>query len=274
MMKNYYRTGQFAKKACVSERTLRFYDQVGLLSPSHYSASGYRLYTDDDYPRLQQILGLKYLGFSLDEIHKCLKNGPQEVQAALSIQKAMMIEEKRHLEQIISAIETTEAQLAQGPADWEPIIQVIEAIQKQAKDAWIKKYFNDEQIETLGRLSAGVYTAEDRQKLAHWGKDWSEADQRQADRRWTELIAGVKRLVATGADPAGAEAQALAGEWSNLILEFTHGDPGIAAGLNRWWQAHDQLPAGQAPIAKGLSDQEAAFIQRALDFYAPSSREE
>ena len=57
-MKNvYYRTGEFARKASVSVRTLRYYDRLGLLSPSTYSEAGYRLYTDQDFPRLQQILG-------------------------------------------------------------------------------------------------------------------------------------------------------------------------------------------------------------------------
>ncbi|TMC89515.1 MAG: MerR family DNA-binding transcriptional regulator [Chloroflexi bacterium] len=51
MGQHYYHTGQFAQKASVSIRTLRYYDKVGLLSPSQYTEAGYRLYTDPEIPR-------------------------------------------------------------------------------------------------------------------------------------------------------------------------------------------------------------------------------
>ena len=68
MGQHYYHTGQFAQKASVSIRTLRYYDKVGLLSPSQYTEAGYRLYTDTDFLSIQQILALKFLGFSLEEL--------------------------------------------------------------------------------------------------------------------------------------------------------------------------------------------------------------
>ena len=67
-MNRYYTSGQFAKKANVTVRTIRFYDKQGILRPSKISEAGYRLYTDEDFGRLQKILSLKYLGFSLEEI--------------------------------------------------------------------------------------------------------------------------------------------------------------------------------------------------------------
>ncbi len=68
MDQGFYHTSQFAEKASVSVRTLRYYDSVGLLCPAEYTEAGYRLYTDSDLSRLQQILALKFLGFSLEEI--------------------------------------------------------------------------------------------------------------------------------------------------------------------------------------------------------------
>ena len=79
MDKRLYRTGQFARKASVSISTLRYYDKEGLLAPTEYSESGYRLYTDEDLVNLQQILALKFLGFSLDEIKALfVQPGPSE----------------------------------------------------------------------------------------------------------------------------------------------------------------------------------------------------
>lgn len=73
MDRQHYTTSQFAQKAAVTARTLRFYDKVGLLSPSEYTEAGHRLYSDKDLWSLQQILALKFLGFSLEEIKVCLQ---------------------------------------------------------------------------------------------------------------------------------------------------------------------------------------------------------
>jgi MerR family transcriptional regulator, thiopeptide resistance regulator len=54
--------------AQIRARTLHYYDEIGLLSPSHRSDAGYRLYTTGDVVRLQQIRSLRHLGFSLEEI--------------------------------------------------------------------------------------------------------------------------------------------------------------------------------------------------------------
>ena len=60
--------GEVAKKMGVTVRTLQYYDKEGLLSPSAESDGGRRLYTDKDLVMLNQIISLKSLGFSLDDI--------------------------------------------------------------------------------------------------------------------------------------------------------------------------------------------------------------
>ena len=66
----YYTSGQFAKKAHVTLRAIRYYDKQNILKPSARTAAGARLYTDADLAKLQQILLLKYLGFSLEDIRE------------------------------------------------------------------------------------------------------------------------------------------------------------------------------------------------------------
>ena len=56
--------------AQVTLRTIRYYDQHDILKPSLVTPSGARFYTDEDFAKLQQILLLKFLGFSLDEIRE------------------------------------------------------------------------------------------------------------------------------------------------------------------------------------------------------------
>ena len=66
----YYSSGEFAKMAQVTLRTIRYYDKQNILKPSYVNDYGARFYTDEDLAKLQQILLLKYLGFSLDEIQE------------------------------------------------------------------------------------------------------------------------------------------------------------------------------------------------------------
>lgn len=66
----YYSSGDFARMAHVTLRTIRYYDKQNILKPSFVTESGARFYTDEDLARLQQILLLKYLGFSLDDIRE------------------------------------------------------------------------------------------------------------------------------------------------------------------------------------------------------------
>jgi MerR family transcriptional regulator, thiopeptide resistance regulator len=259
-----YRTGEFARKASVTVRTLRYYDKVGLLRPSAHTEAGYRLYTDEDLLRLQQILALKFLGFALDEIRRWLRSGPALLHQALAIQKAMMREKRAQLDVIITAIEETEALLHADTHDWEPIVHIIEVIQMQQTPEWVKKYFTDAQLRTMQELSEASYTDEDRQKLAQWGSGFSEADQQAAIEQWGAVGAELQRLVAIGADPAGAEAQALVRRQRALIAAFTHGDPGVERGLRTFYKNLGKLPAEQAPFAVSRSAEEQAFLQQAM----------
>ena len=64
----HYRIGDFANKAGVTVRTIRYYDRIGLLRPTSRSDANQRLYSELDFARLQQILTLKLIGLSLEEI--------------------------------------------------------------------------------------------------------------------------------------------------------------------------------------------------------------
>ena len=131
MKPHFYSTSSFAQKASVTIRTLRYYDKVGLLSPSCHTESGYRLYTDPDLLHLEQILALKFLGWSLDEIKRFLQNRPMNMQEALTFQKMMMEKKRAHVDAIIQAIIAGEAILQSNPYDLEAILQVLQVIQRK-----------------------------------------------------------------------------------------------------------------------------------------------
>lgn len=99
----------------VTVRALQYYDRQGLLSPSAESAGGRRLYADKDLIRLHQILSLKHLGFSLDDIKNRLSslNTPADVAQALSEQAAAVQEKIEVLSESLREIEALKAEVLQ-----------------------------------------------------------------------------------------------------------------------------------------------------------------
>ena len=251
----------------MSVRTLRYYDKVGLLVPSLHTGAGYRLYSDEDLLSLQQILALKFLGFSLEEIKVYLQTDPMQLQEALASQKAMMKEKRSQLDAIIQAIDEAEKLLQTNQCNWEAIMSVIQVMQMEQNKDWVNKYFTPEQQKKMEELSRKSYTEQDAQKLAEWGKGWSEEDQQIANQQWSAVSTELKRLVASGKDPASPEAQALAKRNSELISQFTHSDPAIEAGLKRWWQNLNELPVEEKPIQQPYGEEEAKFLQKAVVIY-------
>lgn len=230
-------------------RTLRYYDRVGLLSPTAYTEAGHRRYTDTDFARLQQILALKFLGFSLDEISRCLSAGPQQLRDALLLQRAMLEKSRARLDRLISALAHAETVLRDNEGDWETVIKLIRLF-KMNQD-----------------FTQQYYTEEQREKLAEWGKHWTAEDQKVASRRWEAAMAELRRLVASGEDPAGPAGQALAREWHDLVQSFTHGDRGIAQGLAAMYTDIAQMPEESRPIAMPFDEAGGTFIEQALKIY-------
>lgn len=124
----YYSSSEFARMAKVSLRTIRFYDKKNLLKPSYVNPNGARFYTDGDFIRLQQILLLKYLGFSLDEIREMLvaENDYHFLLNSLNIQKKLVQERIDQLQIIANAIDnTTETIKSHKEIDWSNMLELI-----------------------------------------------------------------------------------------------------------------------------------------------------
>ena len=127
-MNRYYTSGEFAKKAHVSIRTIRYYDQKNLLKPSTYTGSGARRYTDSDFAKLQQILLLKYLGFSLSDIREMtLGSGDRQLLIdSLQIQKRLVEERLKEMQNVATAIDSTSSTLKAGQeVDWSKMLDLI-----------------------------------------------------------------------------------------------------------------------------------------------------
>ncbi len=215
-----WKVGELAKRTGVSVRALHHYDEIGLLSPSHRSQAGYRLYTEIDVARLQQIRSLRALGFSLEEARDFLKRPEVTPDRVLRLHIA-------HLKEQIAAQQSLADRLEQVARRWrsdenvptEEFLQIIEVTNM------IGKYYTPEQMEQM------------KQRREMLGEDHI----RQAEAEWPELIAKVQAEMDRGTDPADERVQALARRWKELVEEFTGGDPGIAKSVGRMWQEETNI---------------------------------
>lgn len=114
-----YSVNQLAKMANVSVRTIHYYDQIGLLTPSFVKKNGYRYYQEDQLLQLQQILLFKELEFSLDQIRRILDSPNFDQVAALVDQHELLSTKKNRIEKLMHTINQTIDNLRQG-TDFSP----------------------------------------------------------------------------------------------------------------------------------------------------------
>ena len=120
-----YSTGQFAKLANVTERTIRYYDKIGLLKPSFVMENGYRRYTQSDLLKLQKILSLKHMGFSLEEIYPMVSK-EQNIKESFSMQIDLLDSQIKHLQVIRDSMESFVQNVDEKNIDWNQIISLLQ----------------------------------------------------------------------------------------------------------------------------------------------------
>ncbi|MFW5709594.1 MAG: MerR family transcriptional regulator [Chloroflexota bacterium] len=108
-----FKIGDFSKLSQVSSKALRYYDDIGLLKPKHVDRfTGYRYYSVDQLPRLNRIIALKELGFSLEQVTRLLKDdiSAEQIQGMLRMKEA---EIERHIEAEQQRLRRVQARLQQ-----------------------------------------------------------------------------------------------------------------------------------------------------------------
>ncbi|MGQ1799084.1 MerR family transcriptional regulator [Kocuria oceani] len=124
--------GEMAERAQVSLRTLRHYDAIGLLPPSGRSEGGFRLYTEDDYRRLQTVQGMKALGWSLEQITEVMYTLTElETPQTPARHHALL----RDLAEYTTQADRQRARLAEGLSRADALIQTLQRQQSRAVEA-------------------------------------------------------------------------------------------------------------------------------------------
>lgn len=207
--------GALAKRVGVSIRTLRYYDEIGLLAPARHTAAGYRLYGTGDVARLQQIRSLRQLGFSLDDIQTLLRDPAYSPLQTIELHLERVRAQTRALHQLEDRLGALAAHFrTTDEPTTEEFLRVMETM------TMVEQYYSPEQLDALSKR---------REELG-------EAGMRQAEAEWETLRAQVKAEMEAGTDPADPKVQALAAKWRSLVDAFTGGDPGIRANLQKVWE--------------------------------------
>jgi len=241
-----FQAREFAELTGVTVRTLHYYDRVGLLKPSRYTGAGYRLYSERDLARLEQIVALKFIGFSLKEIKDLLRRNSLDMSVALRRQREAIEEKLRRLELAIQAIQRAEYVIGTTrESGWETFIKIIEVINMQHDMDWSRKYYSEEAQSEIARRAATI----PREVIE------------QAQRDWAILIKEVGAAVAAGEDPGGEKAGGLAARWSELLKGFTGGNAEIQKGLNKMYADKANWPAA---MPRPFNDEVQAFIVAAM----------
>ncbi|MCL2201753.1 MAG: MerR family transcriptional regulator [Oscillospiraceae bacterium] len=140
----------------VTVRTMQYYDKIGLLLPSAQSEGGLRLYTNKEVVKLHQILSMKRLGFTLEEIKKWLpaQNTPGEVSDVLLRQAEELREKIRSMSEILAAIEKLNGEVLQtNNVDWAEYAEILSLLQAKSELYWAAKHLSDEVSVALTSIS-------------------------------------------------------------------------------------------------------------------------
>ena len=204
----YMTVGEVAKKMGTTVRTLQYYDKEGLLSPSAESEGGRRLYTDKDLVTLHQILSLKSLGFSLDDIKRRLISleTPTDVATALTEQADSIREKIEQLTDSLTAIEQLKTEVLQmRTVNFKKYADIIVNLQIKNDSYYLIKRFDDDTLDHIRNQF-------DRES----GLDFMD--------RFNRLSDEIVQLQEENELPESEKCQRVVKEYWGLIMEFTNGD--------------------------------------------------
>lgn len=219
-----WRVGELAARMGLSVRTLRYYDEIGLLSPSNAPMRD-TVFTPpvtSDVVRLQRIKSLRTLGFDLQESQECLERPAFPLQRVVELHLAQPKERIELQRRPCDLPERVAARLGPGEgASSERLVDTIMEVIEMSER--LHKYYAPKQLEYLEQRRNEV----------------GEVRIRGGEAEWAGLMEQVRAEMEAGTDPSNERVQALARRWMGLVREFTGGDPEIERSLSTMWQQEE-----------------------------------
>lgn len=227
----------------VSVKTLHHYDKIGLLSPKLRQENNYRLYSEKDLSRLQQIIALKFFGFDLKQIAALLAQEKPAI-SDFSVQATMLQEKADALHKASQMMQQLVEECEQDTSiTWGKTCKMIEVFQmtQQLESTWVKQIFNQQELKQYAELEAKMFSPDN-------------IESRKAfEKRWDVLMTDLKEGMAH--DPHSAVGIALV-ERMMLWVNELYGKE----------YAHLRTKKMEQGFGEGLGLEEAGFSQSSVDW--------
>lgn len=238
-----FRIGEVAKRAGVTVRTLHYYEEIGLLTPSERTSTGHRRYGRAAIERLQQIKSLQQMGLSLAEIEALLKGqrtSPTEIveEHLLKIQK-----ERAALEQIENKLQLLLLHLKDNNLE------------------------DDETVEVLFSAMEAMNRYEDALTPKQWAaiKEKHSSAQEAAETEWNQSLLELRQEMEAGTPPNSARVQACINRWSHAMKAFLpESETSMVAFMMHMFQQDEQTLNEH-----GMDPELLAYIQETMGMSNP-----
>src|SRR5690349_3152892 len=158
------KVGELARRTGLTVRTLHHYDEIGLLKPSQHTESGHRLYSAGDVTRLQQVVSLRQLGFSLEEVRDCLDKPGFSVLEVLGLHATRLRDQIEFQRRLCDRLDALAIRLqSAGDVSADEFLRAIEEM------TMIEKLYTPEQMKQFAEAGAQVGQAEIEAVQNGWG---------------------------------------------------------------------------------------------------------
>lgn len=172
----------------ISVQTLHYYDRIGLLKPSLRQDNGYRLYSETDLLKLQQIIALKFFSFELAQI-KAIVADPKEGIPALKDQVQILEQKAKNYAAASDTLNGIIHEVADnGSIPWETVIKSIEVyhMTEQLEHSWVKEIFTPEELKEYATFEAQLKANATPKNKSDFEKSWQDLIQEIADNLETD----------------------------------------------------------------------------------------
>lgn len=245
---NRWTTGQVSKQRNISVRTLRYYDQIGLLTPSYKENNGRRYYSEEDLFTLEKITLLKSLALPLEDI--------QNVINKLSF-RHILVAHHNHLQEQLTTLQSSIANTTsminmidlEGTLSWDQVSHLVHNVQPISKQ-WINYFNDDESVFLQGALP-----------------NLSSND--RTTQQYISLLRRIERCIQQSITPESDEGYNIACELIKLSHETFNGDEKL---MEKFWEVRKlpTLESGLFPV----SGEVLKFVENCLAYALEKEKEQ
>lgn len=200
--------GEVAKRTGLTERTLRFYEEVGLISPGR-TDGGRRIFGTVDLATLHHVTLLKRAGFSLSHIKQLLDAPSFDGEEIVAVQIACLQLERSVIDHALTCLASTRKAIAQGASlDAVSLCNLMKLGERNMQDKAWKKFYDDH------------YTPQEQERWKNAKAAAAGGDTEQYLQKWEDLMQKIEQALPL--DPASELAHEFLAEWKSLLDPFTN----------------------------------------------------